>query len=429
MHKSAIRNFTLPLIYLGANIALADTITLTNGKTLEGKVVEETSDKYIIKIKQGGIRYNQEFKKSEVKDIAKEAEDAKPFKDLQDILPTGVRLSKEQYTMLIETRVKPFLASFPRFAHKSEVQKMLAQLEEELKRVTAGDVKLNGKWISADDWNANALEHDSRLAFAKMEKLAKRRRYRLAMMEYDKIQSEFRGSPAASDARDLANKILPIYSKSVSRMLANVKENIAKHKKQLQNLPTRDAARVRKAFEEKEARLEKALAKAKEDRNKWIPVNEFNASALRRLATQIKSTSRKLERPPRGHDKDSTAIYRDAWESASNGDTKNVKKHLSKLKSAGADPKYAAMVNEQLAANPAPEPVKEVRKKAPAPKPKEEPKKKKKPKKKSRDTSDDEPIEEGSSLMPIIGGVMGLALIGILVTVLLGKKKDEDEDE
>jgi len=429
MQQSSIRNFALSLA-LSAGLASADTITLTNGEVLEGEIFETKADSYVFKIRlKGGIKDLRTYKKADVKSIEKEAPDKKPFEALADVLPIPELLKPADYSAVIEGRLKPFVGKFPKSKHLPEVQKMLAQYEEELKKVTAGDVKLDGKWISAAEWNADAIENDAMIEFSKMEKLAKRNAFRGAMMQYDMLQQTFAGTKAADKARDLAGEILPPYQSRVSQLTLAADDKLKKREQSIENLPSRDQTRVRLAFEQKMERHKKALEKARENKNKWIPINDLDSKSLKKLRSHIESTLRKLERPPRKR-RNAAEAYRAAWAAASKGDEKGMKRPLAKLKSAKADPKYFTLLQEQLEANPAPTEVKMVEKPKMEEKPKAKPEKKEKKKRKKRervasDTMEEEP-EESGSMLPVLGGVGLLAVLGGLLFAMNKKKKGEE---
>lgn len=430
MQLSDLRNFALSFL-LGTGLASADKITLASGDVLEGEVIKETADEYVIRVKvSGGIKDNRTFKKIDVKSIEKEAPYLKPFQEIEKLPPLGDLHSPDFYTGIIEAQLKPFLAQFPKSKVAPQVKELLSTYESELARVQAGDRKVDGKWISADDWNADAIENDALIEFNKMKRLADRKRYRAAMIQYDAIEKQFAGSKAAEKAREVASDILPSYQRIVSRLSLRAKKRLDEHKKNIKSLPPRDSRRVKQAFEENMATHMKAVEKSREERIKWIPTNEFDEKNLQRLRSHIESTLRKFERPPR-RGRNTSELYRQAWAAASNGDAKLVKRILSQLKSAKADPKYADLINEQLAANPPKAPEKPAEKKmAPKPEPKMEKEKPKKEKKKRtrRESSEDEDEdieEEKSSLFPIIGGVILLSLIGILGALFVSKKKKE----
>jgi len=336
----------------------ADKITLKNGKVIEGEVISETDTEYVISVAYSkSIRTRETFKKSEIADIQKEAPDLKPYEALKDVLPTPDRLSVVGYEQLIESRVKSFLNSFPNSKYTREVKKILATLESELARAKAGDVKLDGEWIDAAEWNANALELDAQVLVKRMKAFADRKSYRSALLIYDKINTEFRSADAANDASQTALQFLPKYSAQIKKLEAEAPAKLEKRERALKAMAARDSSRMKKAYDEIEAKHQAALAKAEESRTKWLPVSEFDSRTLQTLARNIDAEISNIQRGgTRTSNQTSTsAVYRNAWQAAGKGNTNEVKRLQSTLRSRKINNKYLQLISEHLAANPAKE--------------------------------------------------------------------------
>ncbi len=444
------KNFTYKLLTafaLATTWVQADKITLKGGKIIEGEVVSETETEYVISVAYSkSIRTRKTFPKSEIVHIEKEAPDLQPYQELQKILPTPDQLSPAAYDQLIEDKVKPFLISFPNSQYAPEIKKMLSTLEGELARAKAGDVKLEGEWIAAAEWNANALELDGQLLVTKMRAIAARRSYRQALLIYDKINSDFRSTDAAADAAKIAASFLPIYAAQIKQLADDAPGKIAKREKTLQAMAVRDASRVEKAYADIEAKHQADVAAAKESKTKWLPVNEMDTKNLKTLEAnlnaEINTIQRQASRSAKGAS--SGQIYREGWEAASKGNKGDVTRALANLRSRRIDNKYLQLINDQLAANPAPEEdtgpsaeelkaaadakaAAEAKAKAEEEKKAEEAAKRERQRKAQEDAdaaANAEPEEESSSILPII---IAIALLGILIAFLIYKRKQSEE--
>ena len=414
---------------IGINLSFADTITLKSGKVLEGKVLEERADEYLLEVQiTRSIKDRKTVKKSDVVSIEKTAEDAQPFKELQGILPTGDQMQPGEYKLLIEGKLKPFLANFPDSQHLPEVKKMLATLESELKRVEAGEIKLKGAWIAAAEWNSNAFDLDSLVLFNKLEEFAKAGYYRQTLLTYDELKNGYPTSEGLTKSRDIVQKILPAYQKIIATQAGKAKQSLEDRLKAIENLPIRDRTRVKETFDAERARYQQLLDKAREEKIRWIPVYAYDGRSLGNLERTIKSEIASLNRlrPDR---ENLAELYRQAWKAAGQGDETSVRRLLSKFRSKKIDPKYGEIISAHLAANPAPEPVEEKVEPKPTPQPEpvveEKPKPKKKP---QRDIDEDltEPEKESSGMMGIVYAILGIAIIGILLGVFLKSRKSED---
>ncbi|MDB4353834.1 hypothetical protein N9Z02_00875 [Akkermansiaceae bacterium] len=430
MHKKFCLHI-LTFAALGLCPSSADTITLKSGKVYEGKVLSETETEYNLEVfVTRTIKDRKTVKKSDVESIEVEAPDLKPYEALKDTLPTPDQLPASSYKALIDQTIAPFIRDFPKSEHIDEVKKILSTLEEELKRVEAGDVRIDGNWIAASEWDANAYELDAQLELSKMKEAGSRRRYRQAMIAFENLESSYPSSDAVAQGRELAGEILPRYLRIISAKAASAKEKLATHERNLNNIPIRDAKRVREEFEKGQALHKASVEEARKSRTKWLPENDFDERGLQNIERNITSFITSLSRPARERT-NLSQLYRDGWAAASNGDTTGTEKVISKLRSSRIDEKYLELLATQLEANPAPEAPPEDESTEVAPPEVEEPKEDKKKKKKSaREESDEAPLpaeEEESSMMPLVFGILGLAIIGILVGVVLkGRKSDED---
>ncbi|MBL6923576.1 MAG: hypothetical protein ISR39_15535 [Akkermansiaceae bacterium] len=437
----------LTIFALATCAVQADKITLKDGKVIEGEVISETDTEYVISVAYSkSIRTRKTFKKSEIADIQKEAPDLKPYEALKDVLPTPDRLSVVGYEQLIESRVKPFLNSFPNSKYTLEVKKTLATLESELARAKAGDVKLDGEWIDAAEWNANALELDAQVLVKRMKALAARKSYRSALLIYDKINTEFHSADAANDASQVALQFLPKYSAQIKKLEAEAPAKLEKRDKALKSMAARDSSRMKKAYDEIEAKHQAALAKAKESRTKWLPVSEFDSRTLQTLARNIDTEITNIQRGgTRTSNQTSTsAVYRNAWEAAGKGNTNEVRRLQSTLRSRKIDNKYLQLISEHLAANPAkeedPGPSLEEQRAAEAAKAKEAKAKadadrkaaeeekrarrlRERAEQQGADDSDEEEESE-SSFLPIL---IAVVLLTLLIAFLVMKRKQSEE--
>ena len=424
----------------------ADKITLKNGKVIEGEVISETDTEYVISVAYSkSIRTRETFKKSEIDDIQKEAPDLKPYEALKDVLPTPDRLSVVGYEQLIESRVKSFLNSFPNSKYTREVEKTLATLESELARAKAGDVKLDGKWIDAAEWNANALELDAQVLVTRMKAFADRKSYRSALLIYDKINTEFRSSDAANDASQAALQFLPKYSAQIKKLEDEAPAKLEKRERAINAMAARDSSRMKKAYDEMEAKHQAALAKAEESRTKWLPVSEFDSRTLQTLARNIDAEISNIQRgSTRTSNQTSTsAVYRNAWQAAGNGNTNEVKRLQSTLRSQKIDNKYLQLISEHLAANPAKEEdpgpsleeqriaeaaaAREAKAKALADRRVAEEEKRErrlKEREEQEGTDNTEEEEEESSFLPIL---IAVVLLTLLIAFLVMKRKQSEE--
>ena len=168
---------------------------------------------------------------------------------------------------------------------------------------------------------------DGQLLVKRMKALAARQSFRPALLIYDKLHKEFRATAAQNDAGDIAAKFLPSYSAQIKKLVAESPGKIEKRKKALAALSTRDASRMKKAYDEETKKHDDAVAAAKEARLKWLPVSEYNTKDLKALSIVIDQEIGNLKRIAAKSVRDTSTgdYYRKGWEAASVGDIEETK--------------------------------------------------------------------------------------------------------
>lgn len=132
----------------------ADTLKLKNGKVYEGTVTE-IGDSYEIAIPMGKIVDHQTVKKADVAEFIRTLPDEKESKDLAALVPTADAMPASAYEAVLKEKIEPFLKKYPVSKFRAAVDSVAKTYREELARVKAGDLKLDGTWIAAEElkWN------------------------------------------------------------------------------------------------------------------------------------------------------------------------------------------------------------------------------------------------------------------------------------
>ena len=122
---------------LSLHPASADSITLTNGTTMEGKLISQTDESVRFEIGKS-VKQVRTFKRSEIANLVVIPKDEIALNGIKELLPTPDLLDAIAYRRLIDGAPKNFLAAFPNSTHRPEVEKIIATLEAERNKVTAG---------------------------------------------------------------------------------------------------------------------------------------------------------------------------------------------------------------------------------------------------------------------------------------------------
>jgi hypothetical protein len=129
----------------------ADTVTLKSGEKLEGKILSETDTEVTIEVSvTSSIKDQRVVKKADVDKIDKVQPDAEAWAGLKNISVGEESLEPADYQRYIAV-LSSFVSQFPQSTHAAEAKQKVAALQEEAKRVDAGEMKLGGKWLTADE--------------------------------------------------------------------------------------------------------------------------------------------------------------------------------------------------------------------------------------------------------------------------------------
>ncbi|MEM0970445.1 MAG: hypothetical protein AAGJ31_13905, partial [Verrucomicrobiota bacterium] len=164
--------------------AATDKVVLKSGTVLEGTILEESPDQVRIEVLLGSIKEKKTVPMSEVERIEKAAPDDIAFGELSGMLPTPSLLDASKYAERL-SRVNAFLTNHPTSKHQEAVKKMQSELQEEEKRVKAGDIKLKGEWITAEVREAHRENIEADIFLSKVLGAAKGGNYLAALRALD----------------------------------------------------------------------------------------------------------------------------------------------------------------------------------------------------------------------------------------------------
>ena len=290
-----LRLAVLSLATLSAS-ALADVVTLKNGSKIEGKITAETDAQITLSVKAGGIIDEQIVKKSDVASVVKDAPDEVAWQQLKN-----VRLGKNSFPAAsYETVINPlngFLNEYPQSKFAADAKKLADTFSEEKKRVDAGEVKLDDKWLSKEDTLKEGIQIKGLIAFNFMKDQAARD-MTAAMNTFDAIEKNYSGTRSYPDAVEYAQKMLPALKAEVDRRA----KALAAQKTE-QTEAVKKLTGVQKTAFENELKTLKTNAEAVVDAAakqglKWPPLNPATEKSLQSLTTKIPSETLRLGAMP-----------------------------------------------------------------------------------------------------------------------------------
>ncbi|MCB1085826.1 MAG: hypothetical protein KDM63_02175 [Verrucomicrobiae bacterium] len=275
---------------LSGGSLLADTVKTKDGKTLEGKITYEGTDfiKFEVAV-SATIKDTKTIPRTEIVEIIKAAPDDVALDALRKQLPAPSLMSAEAYRTMIEKGPKAFLTQFPSSAHKPEVEKILADLTDELDKVERGSVKLEGEWISAQDRKQFEALTNSRIRLVVMRQNIAQRNLLGALRDFEILEEQYYGTPAFATALGEVRQVLPAFGGFVQQSLASVKlrnEQWEKDKGVLDEVARKQVEAARAA---ELANFKRANDQEKAAGVKWMTVNNNSAESLTATLNLVKA--------------------------------------------------------------------------------------------------------------------------------------------
>ncbi len=220
---------SIAVLAAGLSLTLADTIKLKNGEMIENcTITDETAEAYEVEVDLGnGIKDFRTIKKADVEKLTRLTPDQKEAAELKAKLdPSGDGMSAQDYEKAIKSEIQPWLEKYKKSDKRAEIEALLKLYNEELAKVRAGEIKLRGAWISADERKWNAYNVEARKLRIKIEDLIKERKYTEAYAAF--AQMELTGAAGVDfpPVVEAIKKIVPSLVGSIKRALGEAPAKI-----------------------------------------------------------------------------------------------------------------------------------------------------------------------------------------------------------
>lgn len=343
-----------PLIFLACFLPLhcgwSDTFTLKDGKTIEGKVIREDDENYVVEVQvTPSIRDEVVIAKKQVRSIRKETVDDKDFERIQGYVPTVSLMSLEEYERRVEM-VEKFISEYPNSGHLGKAREILEVLSEEMAVVRGGGIKFGDELISGADYDGNAYEVDSKIAQARIRGAVERRDLMGALRSFSEFEAVFSGSEARASIVPLMKQVLAAQGEMVSSAQESLDKRVAARQLGLERMEAGDRLRSERALEEEREAVMARYQAEKADRNTWITPDVFVKETLDDSARQLEQELRRLENP-RGvvAEVGLEEVYRNAWKVLATGTAEEKTQALNEARQARLPEGYLSKLEQRAA--------------------------------------------------------------------------------
>ena len=291
--KSSSLPSLLILSALAALPASADTLKLKNGKIFEGTVTER-GDSYEVAIPMGKIIDYQTVKKADVAEFIKTQPDEKEAAEIAKLVPTADGTAAAEYERLLKDVIAPFLKKYPISKFKAQVDGVGKVLTEELARVKAGDVKLDGQWIPAADLKWNDYNIKALRLLLQMRAQLKAKKPMEAYQQFAQLEMLHAASTSYPKAVTEILKALPDLESTLDAAAADQPAKVIERTKMVAGLTQDKRPAVETAIREEEAAFKARLAEEKKNKVPIITFYPYDINSIKESLAGVKKEVTRL---------------------------------------------------------------------------------------------------------------------------------------
>lgn len=312
----------------------ADTIALKSGEKIEGRIISEDEDHYVVEVViSGSIRDERKIARTDVKFIEKQEADEKAFDGIGVQLPAPDLLDKEAYEEWI-SKLEEFVKAYPESQKAAEAKGMVDILGAEHAIVAAGGIKFGGQMISAEAYEGNAYEHDVRIAEKKIKDAVARRDFLSCLRMFSEYGGKFGESESRQGVAALMLQVLAAYKSSLDENLATLERRTEKRMSGLASMTPEDRSKTERALKEQMEKIESRFAKEKASGQRWVTPDSFHKPSMDDALSQVAAETTRLRGLTEGQPlvMPLAEAYRVAWSELADGTEEEKKKVLEDAK-------------------------------------------------------------------------------------------------
>lgn len=321
------RSLLLPLACFSlVDFSFADTFTLKDGSTLEGKILSETADSYFVEVRvTKSIKDERTLAKADVKSVETEKLDETAFAKIKNLVPTPDLLANDDYDKRI-LAVTGFLKEHPKSPRAAEANTILSTLKSEGVAILGGGIKLGGSVISAADYKANAYELDAKIIETRAREAAARGDLLNALRGMSKVDTDYRSTLSFASIAPLKKQVLQQYRAIINEQLGSLQARETERQSGLARMSQQDRNIAEQALAEEMDTFQKRYKSEQELQMVWTSTNPYHRPSLEASRQAIETELAGVNYAP--IEGDGGKFYRTAWAKLNATDNEEIAREL-----------------------------------------------------------------------------------------------------
>jgi hypothetical protein len=248
---------------------MADSIELSDGTVIEGKIVNADSRLVTIDVQfSPTIREEKSYPRAEVVTINRSTPDDVAFEEISSISPPSTADDVTAYCPLIG-KVRSFIEDHSYSKHMPEVRKLAATLESERNRIAGGEVKVDGQWISGAAAGPDKSELGGSIQLSKMKETSDPAS---SLMAFEVLEKNYTTSSAYPEAVKLARESITKLRTELLRAKADLDRRTREQEQGLQLASADRRVLMEQGIAQEKAAVQAQVDRAKQTGAKWVPI-------------------------------------------------------------------------------------------------------------------------------------------------------------
>lgn len=298
MKLSRLRLAFLALLCGTASLQ-ADILVLKNGSRVEGNILKESPEAIQMRYRLTPKIWDEKsFPMADIQQVIKQTPQEVEVVELRKVMPTADLLTADKYEQLIQDRLRPFVNKYKGTPEATEVEKIISDLQAEKAKVAAGQVKLEGKWLTVEEAKAEQFNIEAFQLLKAIRAKVAEGKWSEALREYDTF---LRQSPALrgtkyypmviSEARTALDSWAPVLAKMATEqpLLKKARED------GLKALEETERAKTKAAIATEVATLKADAQAARNNRLRWIDPNKYDNVGIQTTQKEVLSEKARLQ--------------------------------------------------------------------------------------------------------------------------------------
>ncbi len=338
------RNPTFSALLLASLIPLAcaDTIQLKDGTKLEGKILKEDPQSYLVEVMvTKSIKEEKTIAKADVAKIDRVKPDEVAFATLSKLIPAPDLLTAVEYQVRI-SKLEKFIQEFPTGTSTPKAKAMIDELAKEQAAVAEGGIKLNGNIIPASERDANKVELAARTLERSIRAHVQASEWLPALRKFSDFERDYSTTLPFKESLPVVKQAIEAYRTQVNETAASLPKRLEDRKVGLERMTSEDRNGSTRAIDEQNAAVEKRYTDEKKAGVKWVTPDSFHKASLDDTSRFADLELKRLQALKLDSKIDAGKAWRDAWAAVHGSDAKAVTTAMADVKAAKISPELIA---------------------------------------------------------------------------------------